>query len=121
LKAVPYPPHPPSSPSRHQFGNEDYMSPERLRLRLSPVRVTQLKDPPPAVSAVGTSEMKLKEGNNYNDYDGVENSVELPPAHPNLQVKGAAAAAYTRTTNKATTTSSRNQNIWDRKFDELVS
>ncbi len=111
-----HPPHPPSPP-RHQFGDEYYMSP--IRPSLSPVQVKQVKDTPPAASAVDTKEMKVKANSDNND--GVENSVNLPPDLPNLQVNGDVAAAHTRTTNKATTTSSRNQNIWDRKFDELVS
>ncbi len=102
------------------FGDVYYMSPELPRL--SPIRLMQLKDPlPAAASAVDTSEMRVKESNDDGDGgDGVEDSAKLPPALPNLQVEGA-AAALTLTTNKATKTSSRNQDIWDRKFNELVS
>ncbi len=112
-------PYPPSSPSplrlRHQFGDEYFMSPER---RSSPAPVAHLKGPPPPASAVevDTKEMKAK-----NKKAGLKGpvDVDLPPILPNLQVKG----ARTRTANKATATatSSRHRNVWDRRFNELVS
>lgn len=87
------------------------MSPERPRssqVQAAPARLN-LKDPPPA-SPVDSKEMKAS-----ND-SGVEESVDLPPTFPKLQVKG----ARTRTRKIATTTSSRHQNVWDRKFNELL-
>ncbi len=89
------------------------MSPERPRssqVQAAPAHLN-LKDPPPPASAVDTKEMKAS-----NDA-GVEESVDLPPTFPKLQVKG----ARTRTRRIAATTSSRHQNVWDRKFNELVS
>jgi len=88
------------------------MSPERPRssqVQAAPARLN-LKDPPSA-SPVDSKEMKAS-----ND-SGVEESVDLPPTFPKLQVKG----ARTRTRKISTTTSSRHQNVWDRKFNELVS